>query len=282
MNAPVVRGRKGEYGQLFRELRDDGFTRVEVDGEIAHASTTRSSSTRSQARHRGRRRPPRHEGRPAAPADRLHRDRGPPVRRARSRSCWPTAPRSPSPRSSPACTCGISMPEIQPRIFSFNNPHGACPACHGLGSTQEIDPELVVPDHTLSINQGALLPFGLAAGWMDDTFQAVIERYHVDPDTPWQDLPARAARPVPQRHARPHRHALPQLRGPLAPLQGAVPRHPRQPQAPLRRDRIRPHPPEDRGVHERASVRGVPRRAPQADEPRGHGRRAQHLPSSRS
>ena len=62
------------------------------------------------------------------------------------------------------------MPEIQPRIFSFNNPHGACPACHGLGSTQEIDPDLVVPDHTLSISQGALLPYRRCrpAG-MDDT-----------------------------------------------------------------------------------------------------------------
>ncbi len=178
--------------------------------------------------------------------------------------------------------CGISMPEIQPRIFSFNNPHGACPACHGLGSTQEIDPDLVVPDHALSISQGALLPFGLATGWMEETFQAVIERYHVDPDAPWRDLPAEQRDLFLMRHARPHRHALPQLRGALAALQGPVPRHPRQPAAALRRDRIRPHPPEDRGVHERAPVRGVPRRAPQADQPRGHRRRAQHLPSSPS
>ena len=158
-----------------------------------------------------------------------------------------------------AClACGISMPEIQPRIFSFNNPHGACPACHGLGSTQEIDPELVVPDHSLSISQGAMLPS--AGGRLDGRHLPGRDRaLSREPRHALAGPAARAARPVPQGHARPHRHALPQLRGPLAALQGAVPRHPRQPQAPLRRDRIRPHPPEDRGVHERASVRGVPR-----------------------
>ncbi len=281
VNAPVVRGRKGEYGQLFRELRDDGFTRVEVDGEMRALDDEIVLDKKFK-----------HDV--SVVVDRLVMKDG--LRRRLTDSIETAARLSdglievvladgPTLTFSEkfAClACGISMPEIQPRIFSFNNPHGACPACHGLGSTQEIDPELVVPDHSLSISQGALLPFGLAAGWMDDTFQAVIERYHVEPRHALAGPAARAARPVPQGHTRPHRHALPQLRGPLAALQGAVPRHPRQPPAPLRRDRIRPHPPEDRGVHERASVRGVPRRAPQADEPRGHGRRAQHLPSSRS
>jgi excinuclease ABC subunit A len=188
VNAPVVRGRKGEYGQLFRELRDDGFTRVEVDGEMR----TLDDEIVLDKKYK-------HDI--SVVVDRLVMKDG--LRRRLTDSIETAARLSdglievaladgPTLTFSEkfAClSCGISMPEIQPRIFSFNNPHGACPACHGLGSTQEIDPDLVVPDHSLSISQGAMLPFGLAAGWMDDTFQAVIERYHVDPDTPWQDLP---------------------------------------------------------------------------------------------
>ena len=189
VNAPVVRGRKGEYGQLFRELRDDGFTRVEVDGEVRALDDQIELDKKYK-----------HDI--SVVVDRLVMKDG--VRRRLTDSVETAARLSdglvdvelaegPTLTFSEkyACLhCGISMPEIQPRVFSFNNPHGACPACHGLGSTQEIDPDLVVPDHTLSINQGALLPFGMAKGWMEDTFQAVIERYHVDPDARWQDLPS--------------------------------------------------------------------------------------------
>jgi len=188
VNAPVVRGRKGEYGQLFRDLRGDGFTRVEVDGELRSLDDEIELDKKFK-----------HDV--AVVVDRLVMKDG--LRRRLTDSIETAAhlsdglvevaladgPRLTFSEKFACLHCGISMPEIQPRIFSFNNPHGACPACHGLGSTQEIDPDLVVPDHALSINQGALLPFGLSAGWMDDTFQAVIERYHVDPDTPWRDLP---------------------------------------------------------------------------------------------
>jgi excinuclease ABC subunit A len=188
VNAPVVRGRKGEYGQLFRDLRGDGFTRVEVDGEPRSLDDDIELDKKFK-----------HDV--AVVVDRLVMKDG--LRRRLTDSIETAAhlsdglvevalvdgPRLTFSEKFACLHCGISMPEIQPRVFSFNNPHGACPACHGLGSTQEIDPDLVVPDHTLSINQGALLPFGLAAGWMEDTFQAVIERYRVDPDTPWQDLP---------------------------------------------------------------------------------------------
>jgi excinuclease ABC subunit A len=188
VHAPVVRGRKGEYGQLFRDLRGDGFTRVEVDGEPRSLDDDIELDKKFK-----------HDV--AVVVDRLVMKDG--LRRRLTDSIETAAhlsdglvevaladgPRLTFSEKFACLHCGISMPEIQPRVFSFNNPHGACPACHGLGSTQEIDPDLVVPDHTLSINQGALLPFGLAAGWMEDTFQAVIERYHVDPDRPWQDLP---------------------------------------------------------------------------------------------
>src|SRR5439155_22857548 len=77
---------------------------------------------------------------------------------------------------------GVSLPELQPRIFSFNSPHGACPRCTGLGSQQEIDPELLVPDGSVSISDGALVP--RAAGnssFYESVINAICERYEIDP-----------------------------------------------------------------------------------------------------
>ena len=91
-----------------------------------------------------------------------------------------------------AClSCGTSMPEIEPRIFSFNSPHGACERCHGLGFQRVIDPELCVPDPTLSISEGALQSWmGAASQYYRRLLEAVCEAYGVDLDVPWQDLPA--------------------------------------------------------------------------------------------
>ena len=90
-----------------------------------------------------------------------------------------------------AClNCGTSMPEIEPRIFSFNSPHGACERCHGLGFQRVIDPELCVPDPTLAISEGALQAWmGAASRYYRTLLQAVCETYGIDFDTPWQDLP---------------------------------------------------------------------------------------------
>ena len=75
------------------------------------------------------------------------------------------------------------MPELEPRIFSFNSPHGACPRCTGLGSQMEIDPELVVPDPSLSIAEGAILPWSSGAtNYYDQITQAIAERYEIDLD----------------------------------------------------------------------------------------------------
>jgi excinuclease ABC subunit A len=90
-----------------------------------------------------------------------------------------------------AClNCGTSMPELEPRMFSFNSPHGACPRCTGLGSQMEIDPDLVVPDPSLSLGEGAILPWSTSASnYYEQMTQAIAERYEVDMDTPWEDLP---------------------------------------------------------------------------------------------
>jgi excinuclease ABC subunit A len=82
---------------------------------------------------------------------------------------------------------GVSLPELEPRIFSFNSPHGACPRCTGLGAQQEIDPDLVVPDPTLSLGEGALVPFGNFA-FYESVFQAIADKYELEMDVPWQDL----------------------------------------------------------------------------------------------
>ena len=81
------------------------------------------------------------------------------------------------------------LPELQPRIFSFNSPHGACPRCTGLGAQQEIDPDLLVPDPDLSIDDGALVPWAVGgSGFYESVIQAIADRYEVPTDVPWREL----------------------------------------------------------------------------------------------
>src|SRR6266487_2988597 len=84
---------------------------------------------------------------------------------------------------------GVSLPELQPRIFSFNSPHGACPRCTGLGAQQEIDPDLLVPDATLSIEEGALVPWAVGnSSFYESVIQAIADRYEIPLDEPWESL----------------------------------------------------------------------------------------------
>ncbi len=91
-----------------------------------------------------------------------------------------------------ACVyCGISLPEIAPRTFSFNSPHGACPTCTGLGMQQEIDPELIVSHPNLSIADGAISPYAKVVNgsqWHGAIIEALAERYTFDVKTPWNQL----------------------------------------------------------------------------------------------
>jgi len=85
---------------------------------------------------------------------------------------------------------GPSLVELEPRIFSFNSPHGACDRCTGLGSQMEIDPDLVVPDPSLSIAEGALAPWaGSSSNYYEQVTEAIAERYGVDLEAPWEELP---------------------------------------------------------------------------------------------
>jgi excinuclease ABC subunit A len=189
VDAPVVRGRKGEYRELFEDLRADGFTRVKVDGR--QHLLDEPIELDKQVRHTI-----------AVVVDRLIMR---PDLRARLADSVETALRladglveiaivdGATLAFSEKFACpddGISLPELAPRIFSFNSPHGACPRCTGLGTQQEIDPDLVVPDPSLSISEGALVPWTVInSGFYEQVIQAIADRYEIDLDTAWRDLP---------------------------------------------------------------------------------------------
>jgi excinuclease ABC subunit A len=188
VNAPVVRDRKGEYKDVFEELRQDGFTRVKVDGELylleeppeldkKFKHTIEVVVDRLSMKEDLRTRLAQSVETAAALADGL---------------VAIDVVDGDSMLFSEKFACpdhGVSLPELQPRIFSFNSPHGACPRCTGLGAQQEIDPDLVVPDPTLSVGEGALVPWSLGnSSFYESVINAVGERYEIDLDTPWQDL----------------------------------------------------------------------------------------------
>jgi len=91
-----------------------------------------------------------------------------------------------------ACTdCGISIPDLEPRNFSFNSPHGACPACHGLGTKLKINPNLVVPNEKLSISEGAIIPWATSStrlNWYTQIIKVVAKKYKFSLDKPWSTL----------------------------------------------------------------------------------------------
>jgi excinuclease ABC subunit A len=188
--APVVRGRKGEYGKLFEELRAEGFTRVKVDGELRRLEEDIVLDKKFK-----------HDI--SVVIDRLMMR--PDLRKRLADSIETAVARAEglvdiedvdgggvttySDRFM-CLHCGTSMPELEPRMFSFNSPHGACPRCTGLGSQMEIDPELIVPDPSLSLNDGAILPWSTSASsYYEQMTQAISDKWEVDMDTPWEDLP---------------------------------------------------------------------------------------------
>ncbi|TMK29016.1 MAG: excinuclease ABC subunit UvrA [Actinobacteria bacterium] len=188
VNAPVVRDRKGEYKDVFEELRNEGFTRVKVDGEqrLLEDEITLDKKFKHTIE---------------VVVDRLVMK---PDLRTRLAQSVETAAQladglvaidvvdGKSMLFSEKFACpdhGVSLPELQPRIFSFNSPHGACPRCTGLGAQQEIDPDLLVPDPTLSIGEGALVPWAVGnSGFYDSVIQAIADRYEIPLDEPWEDL----------------------------------------------------------------------------------------------
>ncbi len=190
--APVVRGRKGEYGRMLDEMRAQGYARARIDGELRRLDEPIELDKKLK-----------HDI--SVVVDRLVMKEG--IRKRLSESLEATSqladglveielladgdqPETLLFSERFACLeCGTSMPELEPRIFSFNSPHGCCQRCHGLGFQRVIDPELIVPDPTLSISQGALEPWTKAAStYHRRLLEAVAETNGIDIDTPWRDL----------------------------------------------------------------------------------------------
>jgi excinuclease ABC subunit A len=220
IKAPVVRGQKGWHKEVLDHIRQEGFTRVEIDGRQYSMDEALPELDKNV----------RHDV--SVVVDRLVMKEG--VRRrlsdsvetalseahgllvvdvygqsgdaedahdARSTAAGAAAlgagdgdgnaPTSLLFSENLACPeHGVSLPEMAPRIFSFNSPHGACETCGGLGARREIDPELLVGDPSLSVSEGVLLPWsGSSSQYYDQITKAIAERYEVGMSTPWGELP---------------------------------------------------------------------------------------------
>jgi excinuclease ABC subunit A len=193
--APIVRGRKGEYQKLLEDVAKQGFPRARVDGEVREL--TEPIRLERHIKHTIE-----------VVVDRLIAR--PDIRR-RVADSIETALRLAEGTAAIAVqthdaedvqtfsqhlACpydGISFDELQPRNFSFNSPYGACSTCDGLGTRLEVDPELVVPDPDLSIQQGAIAPWTSSRlEYWDRVLEAVAEAHGFDTRTPWRKLPKRA------------------------------------------------------------------------------------------
>ena len=187
--APVVRGRKGEFKNELAALRARGLLKVRVDGEVRPLDETLRLDRRKNHWI-------------DALVDRLVVRAGAERRLTRSIELALTlaedvvtvntlegGDRLYSSRL--ACIhCGINMPELTPRIFSFNSPHGACAHCQGLGSVVDFDPERIVPDGKRSLAEGAVHPWGSAAGRpLRDALRALARHHDIDLDVPFRRLP---------------------------------------------------------------------------------------------
>jgi excinuclease ABC subunit A len=194
--APVVRDRKGEYRKELAELQRRGFTRVKVDGKLYEIGEVPSLNRKIK-----------HEI--EAVVDRIVvRDGIAPrladsfetalalsdgIVYAENADAKGDTPDRTVFSSRFACpVSGFSIEEIEPRLFSFNSPHGACPACDGLGVESFFDPELVVPDERLSLAGGAVMPWtGAQSPYYDQTLQSLARHFKVRTSDAWQDLPAK-------------------------------------------------------------------------------------------
>ncbi|MBE1293054.1 MAG: excinuclease ABC subunit UvrA [Rhodobacteraceae bacterium] len=191
--APIVRDRKGEYKKEFLELRKQGFQRVKVDGAFYELDEPPALDKKF-----------RHDI--DVVVDRLVVREGMETRLADSLrtaldladgiAVLETAPKEGDPERitfSEKFACpvsGFTIPEIEPRLFSFNAPFGACPECDGLGKELFFDERLVVPDVTLKVYDGALAPWRKGKSpYFLQTIEALAKHYEFDKNTPWKDLP---------------------------------------------------------------------------------------------
>ncbi len=190
--APIVGAKKGEHQKLLDDARRMGYVRARVDGEIV--ALEEKITLDRKKKHSIE-----------IVVDRL--TVAPEARRRLSESVEGALETSGGTiialvkgkdslekeilfsQKSACPTCGISIPELAPRLFSFNNPFGACPECSGLGVTLEFDRDLVIPDPSLSFNEGGIAPYNPKANWHRSQFESLAKHFTFSLDTPLKDLP---------------------------------------------------------------------------------------------
>ncbi len=189
--SPIVRGRKGEYGKLLEEMRADGFQRVRIDGRMRMLEESIVLDKRYKhdisvvidrlaMRHDVRKRLADSIETAVGLADGLVEIETVPREGEGEPVALTFSERFACPEHGP------SLVELEPRIFSFNSPHGACERCTGLGAQMEIDVELIVPDEGKSLAEGAILPWtNTASNYYEQVANALADRYGVDLQTPW-------------------------------------------------------------------------------------------------
>ncbi|MDK2880011.1 MAG: excinuclease subunit [Thermoanaerobacteraceae bacterium] len=187
--APVVRGRKGEYQKLFDQIKKSGFVRIRVDGEIKDVGE--EIKLDKYKKHNIE-----------IIVDRIVLKPGIESRLADSIETALSQAEGLViidvidgqemlfSQNFACADCGVSLEELTPRMFSFNSPYGACPVCSGLGINMEIDPDLVIPDRSKSISEGAVEPWNSTPdGYYFHMMKAVLKHYGYDVDTPIKDMP---------------------------------------------------------------------------------------------
>jgi excinuclease ABC subunit A len=205
--APVIRGRKGEYTELFRELQSKGFSRALVDGTMYRLDE--APKLKKQEKHDI-----------SVIVDRLTVKAGARQRLADSIETalglaggtvildFVDLPEDDEHRTrmySEHLYCpydDLSFDELEPRSFSFNSPYGACPDCSGLGTRMEVDPELIVPDSELTLGEGAISPWsnGHVSEYFLRLLSALGDAMGFDLNTPWEKLPAKARKAILNGH----------------------------------------------------------------------------------
>ena len=195
--APIARGQKGEFKKEFENLQRQGFQRIKIDGEIFSLDET--PALNKNIKHNIE-----------VVVDRLVIKPNLAERIAQSVEialklsdgilyAENVANGNRSTFSSKfACpVSGFTIEEIEPRLFSFNNPFGACPHCDGIGAKLYMDPDLIVPNHNLSLSQGAIVPWDNSkSSFYNQTITSLCDFLHIDPKTPWKDLPEKAKKVI--------------------------------------------------------------------------------------
>ena len=191
--APLVRGRKGEFRELFEDARRHGFVRVRVDGDTHDLADVPKLNRRKN-----------HDIAlvvdrlvvRAADRSRLHDSVETALKEADGiveivgQTEGRTDGQSVLYSERLACpVCGLSIPELEPRQFSFNSPYGVCPDCNGLGTRKEVSPDLILGDPSISILEGVVLPWGEPSGYLRKTVIPTLARvFKFDPARPWGEL----------------------------------------------------------------------------------------------